>query len=262
MNPWQLAQQIKHVLANVQWQGGAAQWVFGPQSVYVYSGQIQDEELPIGFPFAVISIGASTADPEQPDLLTASFSIMAAVEVAGDALGEQSIIGASRVDLGKSDGAGAAEVSERVRAALQDLTGYDGATIVMSGAGTGAPTIVGRGRHIAFEEFQVSALCTSQPHYTAPTALRHSAGAWVWSGAACAPRFDLLRYRLGYVAGTVPVEAPEDLDAIIYTGTDQTFTAVATGSRVYQVFADYDPRGTGLTAGSSNGRDTGAWKAT
>jgi len=250
VNPWQLSQQLKHELATITWPGGSV--VFGPRSVFIYAGAVPaDEEMPPAFPFAAISIGSSTADDAHPDLVTQSFTVGACVEVAGDPLGEFAIIGSSRASLGSSAGAGIAEVTERVRAALNRLTIFDGASIVVSGTGTTAVATPIRGRHVAAEELSVQALCSSAPFYAAPQQIRRNGNIVSWVGPHCSSRFDFLRYRFGYVTGTVPATSPAGLTSVIYTGTAREAAATIVPGRVYQVFADYDPRGTGSPAASS-----------
>lgn len=244
MNPWQLAQQLKHELGQVAWTTGARDVVFGPRSVFVYAGATPtDEQHPPGFPFALVTIGAGTPDADDPDLIEQTFSIVSAVEVAGDPLGEHAVIGGSRSSYGKSAGAGIAEVAERVRFAVQKLTAYDGAAVVVSGAGTGAPSVLGRGRQLALDEFTVTALCTSAPRYTAPQELTLTGETWSWSGAWTSPRFDFVDYVLGYTTATEPVSDPSQLQAVIYTGTNLETPGGAAAGRIYQVFARYNGHG-------------------
>ena len=250
MNAGQLAQQLKHELATITWPGGSV--VFGPRSVFVYAGAVpSDEEMPPAFPFAAVSIGSSTSDDAQPDLITQTFSVGICVEVAGDPLGEFAVIGSSRANLGKSAGAGVTEVTERVRAAINRLTIFDGASIVVSGTGTTAVSSPIRGRHVAAEELTVQALCSAAPHYSAPQQVRRSGNIVSWVGAHCSNRFDFQRYRFGYVTGSTPATTPAGLTSVIYTGPALEAATAIAPNRVYQVFADYDPRGTGTTAASS-----------
>lgn len=250
MNPWQLAQQLKHELATITWPSGSV--VFGSRSVFIYAGAVpSDEEMPPAFPFAAVSIGSGTSDDAHPDLITQTYTVGVCVEVAGDPLGEFAIIGSSRADLGKSAGAGVAEVTERARAAIQKLTIYDGASIVVSGSGTTAVATPIRGRHVAAEELSVQALCSAAPYYAAPQQIRRSGNVVSWVGAHCSNRFDFQRYRFGYVTGSTPATTPAGLTSVIYTGPALEAATAIAPNRVYQVFADYDPRGTGTTAASS-----------
>jgi len=260
VNPWQIAQQIKHELSTLTWDGGSGEVVFGPRSVFVYAGTAPDiEQHPPGFPFALITIDAGTPDPDDPDLIEQGLTIVTAVEVAGDPMGEFAVIGSSRPDLGKSTGAGVAEVAERVRYAIQRLTGYDGAAVVVSGSGTGAPQTLGDGRQIAFDQFNVTALCTSQPRYTAPQRFGITFQTMSWAGEWVTPRFDFLQFRVGYKAGTTPATSPDDCDAIIYTGSNTEYAEAVVAGRVYSVFADYNSRG-GSAVEASSTADVGSYK--
>lgn len=252
MNAWQLAQQVKAELAAVTWPDGARDVVFGDLGVFVYAGAQPDPgAIPSGFPFALVAIGDGIPDEDEPGLIVQTFEVAIAAEVTGDPHGEFAVIGGSRQNLGKSAGAGVAELEERVRAALQSLTGADGAAVVVSGAGTGAPAVVEQGRNFAFSAFRLSAVCTSAPVYAAPQAFRRDANILKWNGAHCAQRFDFLQYRVGYVAGSTPAASPADFDATVYTGTAQEAAVTLGYGRTYSVFADYDPRGTGSVAKSS-----------
>ena len=259
MNPWQMAQQLKHELAQVAWPGGAREVVFGSRGVFVYAGAPPtDEQHPPGFPFALVTIGGGSPDDDDPDLIEQTFSIVSAVEVAGDPLGENAVIGGGRSDYGKSAGAGVAEVAERVRAAVQSLTAYDGAAVVVSGSGTGAPSVMGRGRQLALDEFTVSALCTSAPRYTAPQELTLTGDVWSWSGAWTTPRFDFIQYTLGYTSSAEPVSTVSELDAIVYAGTNTEVVGSAIAGRIYQVFASYNGHG-GASPSDYSTAETGSF---
>lgn len=260
MNPCQMAQQIKDELQAVVWADGAADVVFGARSVFVFAGVPPNEDtIPPGFPFALVTIDSGSMDEDHPELISQGFTIISAAEVAGDPLGEFAVIGGSRANMGKSAGAGVAEVAERVRAAVQDLTGYDGAKVLLSAAATGAPAALGQGRHIAFDELSLTALCTSQPHYAAPQELVRSGDNWTFEGAQCSSRFDFLQFRLMYKSGSAPGETPADMTASVWTGTSEVFTYSPTGSRTYSLFADYAPRGGAVVVNSSKGNLVGTY---
>ena len=250
MNAWQQAQQIKHELGLVAWEAGSQELVFGT-AVYVYAGAPSADDRPPGFPFALVAIGAGTPDPDDPDLIEQQFSVATAQETAGDPLGEFAVIGSSRADMGKSAGAGSAEIAERVRATLQALTSYDGAATIVSGSGVSGAQQIGDGRAIAFDEFTVTALCTSAPRYTAPTRLRVLGDVWSWVGSRCSARYDFLSFVLGYKTGTEPATGVDDLDGIIYSGTNIETNAPPVTGRVYHIFARYSSRGSGVIEGDS-----------
>lgn len=251
MNPHQMALQLRHVLRSVAWLEGDADPVFGARAVHVVAGPLDPKNAPPKFPLALITIGSGTPDASAPDYILQTFEIATAVEVAGDPLGSHAIAGGARANPGRSAGAGVAEVAERTRAALQTLTGADGAAIVVSGAETGSPAYVGT-RHVAFDLFRVSALCTSRPVYPAPEEFRVVGRAASWRGLHCLRRFDFLQFRVGYVSGSTPAETPDDFDAVVYTGTNLEAAVTTAPGRTYSVVADYDPRGTGSPVYSSS----------
>lgn len=262
MNPWQMAQQIKHMLQAVVWEDGSGAVVFGSRGVVVFAGSPPSEDaVPPGFPFALVTIGAGTMDVDHPELIEQRLAVAIVAEVAGDPLGEHAVIGGPRPDLGRSAGAGVAEVTARVRAAIESLTGFDGAKIILSASETGAARPLGRARHVALDELTLQALCTSAPHYAPPQQLQVSGSAWTWQGPHCSERFDWLQYRLGHVAGASPPLTP-GAATIVYTGTTAAATHTPVAGRAYSVFADYDPRGTGFVAHSSDGSRVGAFRLT
>lgn len=250
MNPNQMAQQIKHKLATVAWPYGAEDVVFGTRSVFVFAGTPTEDELPAGFPFALVTIDSGTPDDEDPELIDQTFSIATVVEVAGDPLGEHAVIGGARASIGTSAGAGVAEVAERVRSAVQRLTGMDGAPIMLSGSGTGAPATLGRGRHMAFDSFTAQGLCTSQPYFSPPQELRYVGDTWSWKGQWCVDRFDFENFTLAFIEGITPAASFDDIDGIVWTGTNLEVVEVAVPGRVYHMFGMYNDRGASDLAAS------------
>ena len=250
MNPWQLAQQIKHELATVTWEGGSV--VFGPRSVFIYAGAVpQEEELPAAFPFATVTLGSATADDDAPDYLQQQVTVGICVEVAGDPMGEFALIGGARPDMTKSAGAGLGEVLERAQFAVQKLNLFDGASISVSTSGAGSIQTPTRGHHIAAEELNLDCQCTAQLYYAAPQIVKRIGNILSWYGQHCSNRFDFLQFVAGYVTGDTPVATPAELTATIFTGDKLETATTFAPNRVYQVFAQYDPRGTGSPASSS-----------
>lgn len=244
MNAWQLAQQLRHELATITWQYGSGHVVFGERSVLVVAGSPTEDQIPPGFPFALITVDGGDPDPDEPSLITQAFSVTAVAESAGDPMGEHGMIGSSRADLGKSVGAGILEVAERVRAATQKLTGFDGASIVVSGSAIGEPLVLGRGRHMVSQRFTLSALCTSQPFYASPQQFRRNGNTLRWRGDHCEARFDFLQYRVGWLLGSTPPTSPDQAGVTtVYSGTARECVTPIVGNRSYAVWADYSPRG-------------------
>lgn len=261
MNPSQMAQQLRKVLRAATWPSGG-DVVFGDQ-VFVVSEDLPSEEnLPRGFPFALVVVGDGEPDEDHSDLIEQTFTVLVAVNVAGDDVGEHAIIGGARPDLAESAGAGSEEVAERARDAVFDLTGADGARVRATGTGIGGTSPLGGGKHLAVSSLTVTALCASALTYAAPQQLAESSDVWTWTGPHCSDRFDFFRYRLGRKAGSTPPETPADADAIVYTGTAATTTHTPVAGQAYAIFADYDGRGQGAVEGSSSGSEVGAFLTT
>tara|TARA_R110000803_G_scaffold51337_4_gene106227 strand:- start:10527 stop:11321 length:795 start_codon:yes stop_codon:yes gene_type:complete len=260
MNEGQMAQQIRHILATATWPESPSRLVFGERMVFVVAGLPDEDELPGGFPFALVNIGGGTSDPDDPNLLEQSFDVLTVADVAGGRMGEQALVGGNKSSLGTSANRGVLELNGAVRNALKDLRGIDGAALQLSSTSAGSPVRLGRGRHLAIGESTFSGWITAAPSYTNPTRLAAAGSTWTWTGTQCSERFDFIQYRLGYVAGAVAAESPGDLDTIVYTGTNPTFSHSPVASKTYSVFADYGTRGGTAIDGSSNGRELGANK--
>ncbi len=249
MNSWQLAQQIKNELEAITWPGGSQDAVFGSSGVYVHAGPLTSDQHPNAFPFALVTIDAGAPDPDDPDLIEQQFTVVTAVRARGNSMGEHAVIGGPRPDIGQSAGAGSSEVSARVRAAIEKLTRYDGSAMIVSGTGVTATGTLQDQNHIAYETFTITAQCTSDEHYTAPQGLKRTGDTWEWDPTSATQRFDFLHFQLGYVPGDTPATDPTDA-AWVNTNTSSYGMGIANyaAGRTYQVFAVYDPRGTGSAA--------------
>ncbi len=236
--------------------GVSADAVFGRRGVHVFAGAPTEDQIPPGFPWALVGIDDGDHDEDHPELITQGFTIIVAAEVAGDPMGQHAIIGSSIANLGKSVGRGVLEVSERARLAIQNLTGVDGAKIMLSATSTGAVSALGNAKHIALGSLTLSALCTSQPHYAPPQELAESSDTWTWAGAHCSDRFDFIQYKLVRKTGSAPQTVSDG--TLIYTGTAATASHTPVSGDTYAIFAEYDARGTSLTAAFNDPDEVGA----
>jgi len=262
VNPIQTAQQIKHLLEQVAWPGGSGDLVLGGRgSVAVFAGMPTEEQIPPGFPWAMVGIDSGEFDPDDPDFITQRFQIIAAAEVGGDRLGENALIGGAAGDIGRSANRGVGEIAERIRDAVAKLTGADGAPVTLSGSGTGSPSVLGRGRHMALAELSLSATCTSAPYFAAPQMLRWdpASGKWKWDGSRCSSRFDFVRYRLVRKRGPDPSATPSD-GTVVYTGTAAECTVAQNSGYVYTAFADYSSRGNATALEGSSSPEVGSYR--
>ena len=260
MNPWQMAQQIRSELTTVAWPGGAADVVFGARGVKVFAGTPTEEQIPPGFPWALVGVGTATADEDHPELVTQQFDVLVGVEVAGDPMGEFALIGSSIGNVGKSVGRGWLEVVERAQSAVQKLTGADGAKILVSQTDVATPEVLGNGRHLVVGGMTLSCLCTTELHYAAPQEAAETGGTLTWEGAHCSDRFDFKQYRVFEESGTTPSADPVSNGSLHYTGTAATTTG-ATSGNVYSVFADYNPRDTSGSVIGTSSVEVGCWVA-
>ena len=97
----------------------------------------------------------------------------------------------------------------------------------------------------------MQALCTSAPYYAAPEQFKLTGDTWTWEADWITPRFDFKQFRVGYVTTNTPAESADDLEGVIYTGTDTEAAVTPVAGRFYHVFADYDSHGgTGVARSS------------
>lgn len=262
MNPWQMAQQIAKELREIAWVGGNAEVVFGTQAGQVAvlaGGPPSEDDFPRAFPAAQVVMGDGNADKDHPQLIKQGFDVVVGVQSYGDHLGELALIGGPIEDVGQSANRGVGEVGERVRKALQELTGADGLRIQLSGIAVDTPFHTGDLRHVVFEGQQFEAWCTSQEAFTAPQKLNQSGNVFTWKGARCHDRYDFKQYRLFTSIG-LPVDINDSvLGSPIYTGTAATFTQVAASGQHYTVFADYNDRDTTGVVRHTSAVEIGCW---
>jgi hypothetical protein len=257
-----MAQQIRQVLAEATWPESPNDLVFGDRLSFVLAGIPDEDELPGAFPFVLVNIGGGTGDPDDPNLFEQVFDVLTVADVSGGRMGEQALVGGAKSSLGSSANRGVLELNDRVRDALQNLRGVDGAALQLNSTSAGSPVRLGRGRHLAIGESSFAGWVTAAPSYTNPTRLTKVGSDWTWLGSQCSARFDFIQYRLGYVDGATPATSPDGLDVVVYTGTAALATVAPVAGKSYSIFADYGIRGGSAIEGSSDGRELGANLAT
>ena len=125
--------QIKTTLLAAAWTGGSTK-IFGTGSVMV-TRYLPDEILKTTrVPGAAIMPGADQSDPqfdEEPDLICTEVVVRVYVNIPGDAIGENPILGGNRPLPTKSEGAGLLDVIEELYRAIGRMNIADGSNFAI-----------------------------------------------------------------------------------------------------------------------------------
>lgn len=125
--------QIETVLLAQTWPGGSNK-VFGTGSVMV-SRYLPDEILEkTRVPGAAIMPGSDQSDPvfdEEPDLIRTQVVVRVYVNIPGDAIGRNALMGANRPDTTKSEGAGILDILPVLYTAIGRLNVVDHASFAI-----------------------------------------------------------------------------------------------------------------------------------
>lgn len=173
MTPGQMIKQMRYLLQQATWSVSPNEKIVG-DSVYVTSGPpAGEDDLPVRMPFALLNLGGSRSDPNDPDLLEQEFVLVIAAAVHGDPLGQNAVLGgpgASSGRYGKSDGRGLVELESGLLAVLGRLTGADGCQVIAYEDGSPAPERVD-GENIVWRRYTLRGVCTRQEEYLGPVNL-------------------------------------------------------------------------------------------
>lgn len=158
MSPLQVAQEMKALLAARAWTGGAAK-VFASVHITAHGQQLAISNFRL--PMALVQVGSSSSDPEEPGFLTQKFVIIVVAAVAGDEVGENVITGAHRASATASEGAGLGQVEVELKAAIRDLGPAAGLTLqLVSESDMGAGEIP-EIPYSAYRSYTFSAFCVT-----------------------------------------------------------------------------------------------------
>ncbi len=128
-----MLQQIKTQLLAATWPGGG-NVVFGSGSVIISRYVPESSLTSMRVPIAQIMPGTFRSDPqfdEEPDLWVCEVVIRIIVNIPGDAIGQNPLVGANRPDSTKSEGAGVLDVEQAVYSAIGLLNVGDGANFAI-----------------------------------------------------------------------------------------------------------------------------------
>lgn len=265
MNPWQFVRQIQFLLQTATWPDSPSGPVFS--EVRVTQGPLESAVAALRYPLAIVRVGTSEPDKQNPGLLTEQFEVALAVAHAGDQIGEFAMIGGQRSSRGTSSGRGLMEVEERLRAVVQELNSLSGVSVVESGTSAAEASYVDGAGYVAARSYTLSARLTSTRKYPTPNnenALTASAGSGTatLSWAALTPRFDahaaVTTPSLPAVGSFVLVRkagssAPSSVSdgTTVYSGgfsTSYNDTGVSPATYTYGLFTQFDEFGDGTTS--------------
>lgn len=248
MNGWQVAKQLKHILAAATWPDSPGNPVFG--KVLVSVAPNKDSIGQLRFPFALVVPTSSTADEEEPSLEVQSFSVRIIQRVASDPWGEAALIGGPRGGgQGASGGRGIMELEEELLKAIKNLDRTNGVRLRVQWRGAVGAAQDEEVGYVAIREYQLEAWVTTDRHYPAPTRLSGTTpggGTTVLSWTLPASRYDRKELVLRRAAGATP-------PATVTSGTGVTVGALATtvsdtpgaAQFSYSLFMGYDELGSG-----------------
>lgn len=175
MNPWQCFRQIQSTLQAAVWPG-TANLVFPPNSVIVSAAPSPGIFETLGMPVSILRPLGVQSDPlhdQEPGLLRQECGLTLAQIVAGDAVGEHSLMGAIR-QTDKSAGRGLLELEERTLAEIELLNGLEGFNI-LNRFRSAPKADVGGNRYVAWRDYLFEMDCASDATYEAAGSLTATA---------------------------------------------------------------------------------------
>lgn len=244
MNEWQLLRQVQHLLRLAKWPTTNS-LVFARESVLA-TARIEESALDqLRTPVALLFAGDAQADPEAgevPDLLRFRFTARLVHQVAGDAFGQNVLMGANPQDLNKSAGKGLLEVAEKLLESIEFLNRENGVAVQSRFASAVSVAVRESLRYRAFRDYEFEAWVVSDRVYPAPVNLKATGNvSLTWKNPA--DRFDRFRLTLRRAAGATPPATPTSGTGVALGGNlveSATDGPLAPGTYSYSLFMGYD----------------------
>ena len=243
MNDWQQIRQLRYLIEKAVWPGAngkpvvsrclmTAGWDAGDEAVEEILAELDP-------PYAVLNVGASTSDPQEPRLSVQTYEMTLVVAVEGDKLGQFALVGGGRQQGQEgSDGRGLLEVQEPVLEACSRLTGADGMNVICAGESAVLAGWVQNLGHVNQRGFRLQAVKSQRRYYHPPQNLRKVGDDVVWTLPP--DRWDRLRVILVRKSGAAPPTDVNDGTRMTLSGDlAESFTDTSTGV-AYSIFAAYD----------------------
>lgn len=254
MNLWQCLQQVKSLLQAATWPDGSAEKVFGSHGVKISAGPQENGLNSIPFPFAMISPGNGTTDPDHQRIGQEEIDVTIMAANAADPWGEQALIGGGRGGgQGSSSGRGLLELGEIVRSELRLLLPQNGVKPQFVGKSAPTPFRVEHHGYVVGRTHRFRAWLTDARHYPAPTrfaATDAGGGDANLSWNVPPSRFDRYEVVLRRASGSTAPSSVTDgtgvsLGSLLATSVTDS---PGTGTWSYALFGGYDE----LSAGASD----------
>lgn len=156
------AEQLKSILELRTWDGvSGTETVFATGSVLVAEGPHAEFGGSMRCPAAIIEVGSSVSDPEEPRLIVQTFDVTVLVGIPGDAMTENSILGANITSDTGTAGKGLLHVEVEVKAALNELNQADGIQVIAYSTGDAAAAQIDELGFVAFRTYSIDAQLSS-----------------------------------------------------------------------------------------------------
>lgn len=164
MDVKQQAMQLRKVIREAAWPRGSQEVVVG-RTAYL-SPAVDSEDLPDREALALLGVGTSTPDQEDPRLVTQTYPLLLAKVIESDPIRESSLVGAGRSKgVGSSAGKSVIEIERPILKAVRSLTGADGIPILVSLAGSAEVAPLSAEEEVVGRQFTLSAVGTSDPEW-------------------------------------------------------------------------------------------------
>lgn len=251
MNEWQAIRQIKYRLEQHAWSEGSAARVFGSNGVLVTAADISTELiLRAPKPFIVLRPGSGQQDPEftdNPGIVRLEVLARIYQSVAGGAVGQESLLGATVIDEGLSGGRGLLEVQEEFYSVIDILNRADALWVQARALSVTDATFGSDHGWLAYRDYSIEVKVGTARTYPPPRSLVATDGVGQISLAWKNPstRFDLYRMILRRASGSTPPAthtAGSDVPLAGLLSTSKV-DVVSPGTYSYALFASYDARG-------------------
>jgi len=156
MTELEMMQALQTQLLAEVWPGGSDP-VFPSGSVVITAGMERRALEGLRPPILLMSPGNAVNDPDDPNLVEVTLDMVLAVAVPGDALGQNALVGANRVDATLSGGAGLLLVQERMHSGIGKFTRVNGVAIHNVAAGRVKAEVDSEDTYIARRGYQFKA---------------------------------------------------------------------------------------------------------